>query len=326
MPSPINHNIQIVSPIPPLPRPPSPSADIGAASSQVRTQPKFKTPPLLGDIDIFVLSPVAALELLCRSIDNLMELNADIPPTPPSKLLISPQLSGLGPGKENIALQIQEENCCRSVQDRSEIDRSDVAVEKPAEGPGAPKSELLYTNGSTMEQSHEQPYAVARKFYSRKAPPIGIKEYLLRMHKFCPTSTAVYLSTSLYIHRLATVDKIIPVNPRNVHRLVLAGLRVTMKALEDLSYPHRRFAKVGGVTELELRRLEISFCFITNFDFMVSSAMLSRHAKSIRDDTTSREGYVEDATQGYLPKVECPIIVDEEIPPAPIVPESPAAA
>lgn len=75
-------------------------------------------------------------------------------------------------------------------------------------------------------------------------------------------STAVYLATSLYIHRLAAEERIIPVTARNVHRLVLAGLRIGMKALEDQSYPHRRFAKVGGVSESELGRLEVSFCFV----------------------------------------------------------------
>jgi len=51
-------------------------------------------------------------------------------------------------------------------------------------------------------------------------------------------STAVYLASSLYIYRIAFVEKRIPVTARNVRRLVLAALRVAMKALEDLSYPH----------------------------------------------------------------------------------------
>ena len=105
----------------------------------------------------------------------------------------------------------------------------------------------------------------------------------MRMHRYCPMSTAVYLAASLYIHRLAVVQKLVPVAPRNVHRLVLAGLRVTMKALEDLSYPHSRFAKVGGVTEPELGKLEVSFCFVMNFDFRVTPEMLLEHARIARE-------------------------------------------
>jgi hypothetical protein len=96
-------------------------------------------------------------------------------------------------------------------------------------------------------------------------------------------STAVYLATSLYIHKLAVIERVLPVTPRNVHRLLLGGLRVAMKALEDLSYPHRRFAKVGGISEAELGRLEISFCFLTNFELKVTAEMLLKEAEGLRD-------------------------------------------
>lgn len=56
-----------------------------------------------------------------------------------------------------------------------------------------------------------------------------------------------------------------------------------MKALEDLSYPHSRFAKVGGVSEGELARLEISFCFLTNFEFKTNKETLLRHAISLKE-------------------------------------------
>lgn len=56
-----------------------------------------------------------------------------------------------------------------------------------------------------------------------------------------------------------------------------------MKALEDLSYPHSRFAKVGGVSETELARLEISFCFLTNFEFKTSKETLLNHALGLRE-------------------------------------------
>lgn len=66
-------------------------------------------------------------------------------------------------------------------------------------------------------------------------------------------------------------------------RLVLAGLRVASKALDDLGHSHTRFAKVGGVTERELGRLEVSFCFVTDFELKVDEEMLLSHAKFIRD-------------------------------------------
>lgn len=71
-------------------------------------------------------------------------------------------------------------------------------------------------------------------------------------------STAVYIAASVYLHRLAVVDRILPITRYNVHRLVLAALRIASKACEDLSHSHKRFAKVGGLSENELSRLEVS--------------------------------------------------------------------
>ncbi|KAH8176688.1 cyclin domain-containing protein [Sarocladium implicatum] len=137
--------------------------------------------------------------------------------------------------------------------------------------------------GADSQPLNLQHGAITRKFYSKNEPPITITAYLLRLHQFCPMSTAVYLATSLYIHRLAIEERAIPVTRRNAHRLVLAGLRVAMKALEDLSYSHSKIAKVGGVSELELARLEVSFCFLTGFELVVGEEKLRTHWESLRN-------------------------------------------
>ncbi|KAF3030975.1 hypothetical protein E8E15_011452 [Penicillium rubens] len=90
---------------------------------------------------------------------------------------------------------------------------------------------------------------LAKKFLSKKVPPIPLNEYLLRLH-----------------------------------RLVLAGVWVASKALEDLSYPHSRVAKVGGVSEQELSKLEIGFCFLADFELRVDAQMLMKEA--LRPHTT----------------------------------------
>lgn len=151
--------------------------------------------------------------------------------------------------------------------------------------------------GDNAEPLNVQHSAITRKFFSKCPPPISLEDYLMRIHQYCPMSTAVYLATSSYIHKLAVDDRAIAVTRRNCHRLVLAGLRVAMKALEDLSYPHSRFSKVGGVGENELARLEISFCFLTNFDFKTSKDKLLAHAVDLRE-YSQLQGAV-----GFVPKM-----------------------
>ncbi|KAM0584156.1 hypothetical protein ACHAP6_007610 [Verticillium nonalfalfae] len=105
--------------------------------------------------------------------------------------------------------------------------------------------------GENSQPLNLQHGAITRKFYSKKPPPISIEDYLARLH-----------------------------------RLVLAGLRVAMKALEDLSYAHGKMAKVGGVSEVELARLEISFCFLANFELVVREDALQKHADVLREGTS----------------------------------------
>jgi hypothetical protein len=152
--------------------------------------------------------------------------------------------------------------------------------------------------GDNAQPLNLQHSAITRKFYCRVPPPISITEYLLRIHRYCPMPTGVYLATSLYIHRLAVLERAIVVTKRNVHRLLLAGLRVAMKAIEDLSYPHGRFARVGGVSEKELARLEISFCFLTGFELAVNAPVLSQHWELLRRGTACWNVLDEDLQQG----------------------------
>lgn len=139
------------------------------------------------------------------------------------------------------------------------------------------------------ERTKEETFQMAilsRKFLSKKIPPISLNDYLLRLHRYCPMSTAVFLATSVYITRMTLIEKLFRVTAKNMHRLVLAGLLVAIKALEDLGFPHTRIAKVGGVSEQELSKLEISFAFLADFDLKVDARMLMGE---IHDESTTQE-------------------------------------
>ncbi|KAL8825112.1 MAG: hypothetical protein Q9191_004611 [Dirinaria sp. TL-2023a] len=292
---------------PVLPPPPEPSADKGIAPRVGTSADEGIVVPDADQLDIFTLAPVAALKMLCDTVETLVQTTGDIPPTPP--------ISGQGPLDPHM-VQARIKNAAKHAMDslrdgpptdsQNEAPQPDAVesnaspsehhsdvpprAKTPIGSPEAHPTEPLQVVGANVEPLDVQQGAITRKFYSKRPPPISLEEYLFRLHKYCPMSTAVYLATSLYIHRLAVVEKTLPVTAKNVHRLLLAGLRVAMKALEDLSYPHTRFAKVGGVTEPELGRLEVSFCFVTNFDMRVTAEMLLKHAKSVRDGQSYLEG------------------------------------
>jgi hypothetical protein len=251
-----------ISPPPPLPSPPDPAADKGivpTASSNVDD----------GSNDYVTLSdipPVTALKMFCGYLEALAQATGDVPSTPPFRIDTENTISMAGGDGE---AQGSEDST-------PEGEPANAIVPYPTSSDDI---------GAGAESQESQQDALARRFFSKTKPPVPLEEYLSRLHRYCPMSTAIYLATSLYITRLAVTERIVPVTPRSVHRLALAGLRVAMKALEDLSYPHNRFAKVGGVTECELRRLEIGFCFLTDFDLLVDTDMLLQEAKSLREGT-----------------------------------------
>ena len=354
------------------PPPPIPSSDprlaiVSDKPSGAPSVPAAQDPSR----DIFRLAPSEALKLLSASVELLVRLTGDIPPTPPPKAPTYPQMSDMQAEKLNIARSHSDKDLAAR---RRQAERDDASALRkravagvggdgsgigggvgenkvgiPAEDrlraysaavagqlmeqqkkilgsasasatqsvdgvhlrhephtPTATDPTATNTNSSsttTGDAPSPEPYliigadsqpinlqhgAITRKFYSKNEPPISVGQYLLRMHQFCPMSTAVYLATSLYIHRLAVEERAIPVTRRNAHRLVLAGLRVAMKALEDLSYPHGKMARVGGVSEAELARLEISFCFLTGFELVVSDEILGRHWDTLRQGGASQ--------------------------------------
>lgn len=269
------------------PPPPDPSADIGLAIEPEADDTMLPpTPPIL---NVFTLPPVSALKLLCAGIEALCRVTGDIPPTPPPDGPTTSNMRGMQIEKENIirTYSMTDLSKMRDLKERQRPntpsdDFDGISLKKPIISPMTERTEPYIIIGENAEPVNMQHSAITRKFYSKKPPPISLEDYLMRLHKFCPMTTGIYLAASIYIHRLAVEERAIAVTRRNCHRLVLGGLRVAMKALEDLSYPHRRFSKVGGVSESELARLEISFCFLTNFELRTTSEMMQEHASTLK--------------------------------------------
>ncbi|KAI0201331.1 cyclin-domain-containing protein [Astrocystis sublimbata] len=278
-----------LSTLPPAPPRPVPSTDPNLIT-QARTPPPLHAVPTDSPAaDLFKIPPTAALKLLSAGIESLVRITGDIPPTPPPTSPPVPNMSGMQREKAAIVRSHSKQN----LANLHEQHQQQIVQPQPLQGffepvdgvrlrhpptPPPPTTPQPYiVIGENSQPLNLQHSAITRKFFSKAPPPISIEDYLLRIHQFCPMSTAVYLATSFYIFRLAVEERAIPVTRRNCHRLLLAGLRVAMKALEDLSYPHAKIARVGGVSEIELARLEISFCFLVGFELVVTEESLRRH-------------------------------------------------
>ncbi|EJT69807.1 hypothetical protein GGTG_12690 [Gaeumannomyces tritici R3-111a-1] len=263
--------------------------------------------------DIFQIPARATLQLLADSVEALVHLTGDIPPSPAPERPEMPHMRGMDAEKKDIVRSHSERTLVRmrleaeaAAARTAESQQSSAAHVSAANAGGSSSQEAIEVDGVRLRNapqpipppSSPEPYvvvganqqpvnvqhsAITRKFYSRNPPPISIGDYLRRLHRFCPASPAVYLAASVYITRLAVDDRAIAVTRRNAHRLLLASVRVATKALEDRSWPHRRFAQVGGISVAELTRLEISFCFLAGFELLVSPEAMRRHWVVMRD-------------------------------------------
>jgi hypothetical protein len=202
---------------------------------------------------VFDISPEAAVHLLCLNIEKLGAQYADKP-------------TGTDELNSHSSTPLESETPVG--EGHLEVQSFGLHVNDPKDTP----------NPARATEEAVQLAILAKKFLSKKVPAFPLKEYLLRLHKYCPMSTAVYLAASVYISKMTLDENLLRVLPRNVHRLVLAGIWVASKALEDLKYSHSRVAKVGGVSEQELSKLEISFCFLANFELRVDAQMLLNEA------------------------------------------------
>ncbi|SZF05961.1 unnamed protein product [Blumeria hordei] len=272
--------------------PPSPNPHINLdyakephAVHQINHQPPEK-------MDVFTISSITALKLLCAGIEALIKFSAETMLSDSPVNEANPNFCSVQ-AEEKVLRETSYKDLSNSASSpkRSKIPAAlnfesiaidGVKLRKALTKIPATTSQPYIIIGDNAKPIYIQQSAITRKFYSKHLPHISLVDYLMRIHRFCPISTAVYLATSCYIQKLVVEEKVMPITRLNCHRLVLAGLRVAMKALEDESYAHSRFSKVGGVSESELARLEISFCFLANFEFSTSEEALSEQAVSLK--------------------------------------------
>ncbi|KAK5071844.1 hypothetical protein LTS08_001061 [Lithohypha guttulata] len=221
----------------PPPPPPEPSNDAGIV-------PSIKSPDLEGidhltpeNVDIFTLDPVAALKLLCRGTQLLVDMTGDVPPTPAIR---SPEVP-LPSFTSDKPVAVPRKQALQASGFSSHNGQEHIDGVPFQRTPiGSPEAHIHepIVHGTTSQPATVQYAALVRKFYSKRPPPISLEDYLSR-------------------------------------------LRIAMKALEDLSWPHGRFAKVGGISEPELARLEIGFCFLMDFGLKVDPGMLMEEAQHL---------------------------------------------
>ncbi|KAK6358251.1 hypothetical protein TWF730_007601 [Orbilia blumenaviensis] len=298
-----------------LPPAPHSSTDMEGPCPTVRfaSQSTNPTEDPTTTYDIFKMPPTTALQLLARSMEFLVSCTPESkfqPPVKPSTAfpniasnpswvnpypghrspVVSPQFQPTDPEKSESGFAFNT-TCVDNIDGvtvrRKAVSPADSGMPfspspQPLNSPDDRFTGKVIAEGVEAMDNMTQYSTITRKFWSKTAPPISVEDYLFRIHRYCPLSTSVYLAAGLFLHRLAIKDNILPITTLSVHRALVAALRVAAKSIEDCTHSQKLFAKVSGLSEVELSKLEVSFCFLTGFDLNVNEAMLRKQAEVLR--------------------------------------------
>ncbi len=169
----------------------------------------------------------------------------------------------------------------------SSIPRSPLtAHKKVVSNPSNPQSSQSESSNSQSKKlsnssKKRSSDSLTLRFYGIKQPKISLEKYICRVVRYLnsyydhepgldSTSMKSVIVATLYIDRICETNPDFMVNSMNVHRLLLAGVVVANKIMED-DHPSNEFmAGVGGVELKELNALEINFCEGISFQLNVS--------------------------------------------------------
>ncbi|GAB4825131.1 Cyclin-U1-1 [Ancistrocladus abbreviatus] len=130
--------------------------------------------------------------------------------------------------------------------------------------------------GSSVEEGMVQGKNL-KVFHGVRAPSISIPKYLERIYKYTNCSPSCFVVGYVYIDRLVHRYPELLVVSLNVHRLLVTSVMVASKMIDDEHYNNEFYARVGGVSNAELNRLEVELLLLLDFGVMVSSPVFETY-------------------------------------------------
>lgn len=135
---------------------------------------------------------------------------------------------------------------------------------------------------SSPNLSKTQVHSQITRFHARSIPTnITIHQYLARILKYAPCNNAVLMAILVYMDRLANSKNPFVVNSYNVHRFLIVGVMVATKFFSDVFYTNSHYAKVGGISTVELNQLELEFLFMMNFDLIIQPHEFDKYGNQL---------------------------------------------
>ncbi|MQL68524.1 hypothetical protein Taro_000830 [Colocasia esculenta] len=152
---------------------------------------------------------------------------------------------------------------------------NDTPVRGGAGGLGPPhRHHLLH-----QQQQQQQKVTV---FHGLTKPAITVRSYLERIFTYANCSPSCYVVAYIYLDRFSQRQPLVTLNSLTVHRLLVTSIMVAAKFMDDVCYNNAYFAKVGGISTLEINFLERDFLFGLGFRLNVTPAAFQSYCSLLQ--------------------------------------------
>ena len=84
----------------------------------------------------------------------------------------------------------------------------------------------------------------------------------------------------IYIDRLCELNNFI-VNSYNVYKILFSSLIMAIKYNEDEFYDNKFYAKVGGLSLIEMKNLEINYLSLIDFKLYISEKVFDTYFENL---------------------------------------------
>ncbi|WCJ23041.1 cyclin p4 1 [Euphorbia peplus] len=119
-------------------------------------------------------------------------------------------------------------------------------------------------------------------FHGLERPSISIECYLERIFKYVNCSPCCFIVAYVYLDRFSQRQPCLPIDSFNVHRLLITSVMVAAKFMDDTFYNNAYYAKVGGISTIEMNCLEIDFLFGLGFHLNVTPNTFSTYCSYLQ--------------------------------------------
>uniref|UniRef100_A0A0D6R3S0 Cyclin n=1 Tax=Araucaria cunninghamii TaxID=56994 RepID=A0A0D6R3S0_ARACU len=128
-------------------------------------------------------------------------------------------------------------------------------------------------------------------FHGLRAPSIGVDKYLERIFKYGNCSPSCFVVAYAYIDRFIAHYSAVSLTSLNVHRLLITSIMVAAKFMEDAYYNNAYYAKVGGISTVEMNRLELEFLFRVGFRLQVTVSAFENYCLHLQREMVLSHGF-----------------------------------